>query len=57
MHIESGPHNLDEPKTLKVSLPTRVHLKLHHIKILEGTNVSETVCQALEAYFESTDEA
>lgn len=56
MHIESAAHNLDEPKTLKVSLPTRVHLKLHHIKILKGTNVSETVRQALEAYFEAGED-
>ncbi len=52
MMIRDGPRNLDEPKTLKVTLPTKLHLQLHQLKILSGQNISDTVEDALNAYFD-----
>lgn len=52
MMIRDGPRDLDEPKTLKVTLPTKLHLQLHQLKILSGQNISDTVEEALDAYFE-----
>lgn len=51
MRIQDKDVDLSEPKTLKVSLPARLHLQLHSLKILTGTNISETVEEALNAYF------
>ncbi len=42
--------DLDESKTLKVTLPASMHLKLHSLKVLTGTNISETVEEAVEAH-------
>lgn len=52
MMIRDGPRDLDEPKTLKVTLPTKLHLQLHQLKILSGQNISDTVEEALESYFD-----
>lgn len=48
--------DLDESKRLKVQVPVRQHLQLHRIKVLEGQNLSETVRQALDGYFEQVEE-
>lgn len=42
--------DLDESKTLKVTLPASMHLKLHSLKVLTGTNISETVQEAVEEH-------
>lgn len=55
-HHEDGRDDLDERKRLKVKLPVRQHLQLHRIKVLEGQNLSETVRQALDAFFEELEE-
>lgn len=52
MRIRDEGKDLSEPKTLKVSLPARLHLKLHSLKILTGTTISDTVEDAVERYFE-----
>lgn len=56
MRIQNETKDLSEPKTLKVSLPARLHLKLHSLKILSGTTISDTVEQALEEYFEEASD-
>lgn len=58
MDIRDDDMDLDEEKTMKVSLSKRLHLKLHSMKILTGTTVSEMVEEAVIAYFEDrADEA
>jgi metal-responsive CopG/Arc/MetJ family transcriptional regulator len=52
MDIRDDDMDLEEDKTMKVSLPKRLHLKLHSLKILTGTTVSEMVEEAVVAYFE-----
>lgn len=44
----------EEERTVKVSIPVRLRMKLHILKILEGQNLSKTVEVALEDYFEKT---
>lgn len=56
MDIRDDNMDLDEDKTMKVSLPKRLHLKLHSLKILTGTTVSEMVEEAVVAYFEERAE-
>lgn len=51
MRIRNEETDLSEPKTLKVSLPARLHLKLHSLKILTGTTISDTVEDALDEFF------
>lgn len=57
MHIRSDDKDLAEPKTLKVTLPTGLHLRLHSLKILTGRTISATVEHALESYFEEDTRA
>ncbi len=52
MRIKEGDRDLSEPKTLKVSIPARLHLRLHSLKILTGTTISDTVEDALSAYLD-----
>lgn len=51
MRIRDDDIDLSESKTLKVSLPAKLHLQLHSLKILTGTNISDTVEEALDSYF------
>lgn len=51
MKIREDDVDLSEEKTLKVSVPARLHLQLHSVKILKGTNISDTVEAALRQYF------
>lgn len=41
----------EELKEIKVKLPVRQHIKLHSIKLMMNQNISDTVEEALEAYF------
>lgn len=52
MEIPTPDHDMSEPKTLKITLPARLHLRLHSVKILTGTTISDTVKQALAEFFE-----
>lgn len=44
--------DLDESKTLKVTLPAAMHLKLHSLKVLTGQNISETVEEAVQTHLD-----
>lgn len=52
MMLKKNDTGLSEPKTLKVTLPTKLHLQLHQLKILSGTNISEMVEAALYEYLD-----
>lgn len=56
MDIQTN-RDLSESKTLKVALPTRLHIRLHQVKILSGKNISDTVQDALEAYLDDAGPA
>lgn len=51
MDIQEAKKDLTEGKELKVKIPVQYHVKLHSIKILEGTQMRETIMAALDAYF------
>lgn len=38
-------------KEVKVKIPINYHIKLHSMKVLTGKAISDTVTEALEAYF------
>lgn len=39
-------------KDLKVRLPVHYHMKLQTLKILKGKNMSDSLCEALDLYFQ-----
>ncbi len=44
--------DLEERKEVRVKIPLGYHLKLHSMKVLTGKQISDTVTEALETYFE-----
>lgn len=50
MNINTPQADLSGTKTLKVTIPKRMHLKLHSQKLLTGTTISEMVENAVQAY-------
>lgn len=42
---------VDRVKEVKVKIPINYHIKLHSMKVLTGKAISDTVTEALEAYF------
>ena len=46
---------IDE-KDLKVRIPVRLHIKLHSVKVLTGKHISDSITEALDAYFEDAPE-
>ncbi|MDX1612038.1 MAG: hypothetical protein R3185_06685 [Candidatus Thermoplasmatota archaeon] len=56
MMIKETRRDLSEPKTLKVSLPTRLHLALHQVKILTGQTISDTVADAIQRHLQELRE-
>jgi hypothetical protein len=42
---------IDRVKEVKVKIPLNYHIKLHSMKVLTGKAISDTVTEALEAYF------
>ena len=50
------PANLTEDKEIKVKIPLDYHIKLHTVKVVSGTAISETVKAALESYFEELNQ-
>lgn len=42
---------LTDDKEIKVRIPLDYHIKLHTVKVVSGTAISETVKAALESYF------
>lgn len=49
--------DLSKRKSIKVKLPLRQHIKLHALKLFTENNISETVEEALDGYFEVLREA
>lgn len=45
-------NTVDMMKDLKVRLPVRYHMKLQTLKILKGKNMSDSLCEALDLYFQ-----
>lgn len=43
--------DLSGDKELKVKIATRLHVQLHHMKIVHGKRIQDTVAEALESYF------
>jgi hypothetical protein len=46
------PSSMNEDKEIKVRIPLDYHIKLHTVKVVSGTAISDTVKVALEKYFE-----
>jgi len=55
VRIQNDEADMEESKTMKVQIPTRLHIKLHSLKILSGQTISDTVEEAVESYFEAND--
>lgn len=51
MYLNEDEDTIDGEKQLKVKIPVRMHVRLHTLKILTGETISDTVAEALEAYF------
>lgn len=43
-------------KEIKVKIPLDYHIKLHTVKVVQGTNISDTVRMALTEYFDDLRE-
>lgn len=52
---EGNEEDLDEDSTVKITIPKRLHIKLHSKKVLTGMQISEIATEALEAYFEDEE--
>jgi hypothetical protein len=46
------PASMHEDKEIKVRIPLDYHIKLHTVKVVSGTAISDTVKEALENYFD-----
>ncbi|MFA5860409.1 MAG: hypothetical protein WDA16_01815 [Candidatus Thermoplasmatota archaeon] len=46
------PSTMHEDKEIKVRIPLDYHIKLHTVKVVSGTAISDTVKAALESYFD-----
>ncbi len=49
---ETTEEDLDRMREFKVHVPLSLHLRLHRHRLLTGTSLSQTMSDALEAYFE-----
>lgn len=56
MNLDTADVDLEGEKTMKVTIPKRLHLKLHSLKILTGTTISQTVEDAVLAFLEDRGE-
>jgi len=43
-------------KEIKVRIPVNFHLKLHAFKVLKGKPISDTIVEALDAYFKAAEQ-
>ena len=50
--LHKKPSVMTEDKEIKVRIPLDYHIKLHTVKVVNGTAISDTVKIALENYFE-----
>ncbi len=57
-HGERGKDQKDVEgeKEIKVKIPLDYHIKLHTVKVVQGTNISDTVRMALSEYFDDLRE-
>lgn len=46
------PVAMTEDKEIKVRIPIDYHVRLHTVKVVAGTPISDTVKRALESYFD-----
>lgn len=53
MLIEPPKGDPSRAKEVKVKIPMSYHVRLHSMKVLTGKPISDTVTEALEAYFVS----
>lgn len=51
MYIEKKKQDT-EIREMKVRIPSDFYMKLHSLKLLTGTQISEAVTDALQLYFE-----
>lgn len=47
------PATLSEEKEIKVRIPLDYHIKLHTVKVVSGSSISDTVKNALDDYFQA----
>jgi hypothetical protein len=47
------PATMSEDKEIKVRIPLDYHIKLHTVKVISGTPISDTVKNALDDYFKA----
>lgn len=53
---EARADDKNEPRQLKVTVPTEVLIRLHSLKILTGKNISDQVQEALYDYFDALED-
>lgn len=52
---DPGAHDAFSLKEIKVRIPVSYHLKLHAFKVLKGKPISDTIVEALDAYFRAAE--
>jgi hypothetical protein len=57
LHAGEAERDRNERRCLKVSLPVKLHIKLHALKLYNERTISETVEAALAMYFEKLRES
>jgi hypothetical protein len=53
--FDRDPMNYAAARMLRVKLPLRYHLWLHHIKLTTGKSMANVVQDALSLYFEQSE--
>lgn len=51
MLIHTPRPESDSRREIRIKIPTSLHVKLHAVRLLRGTSISEAVTEALEEYF------
>lgn len=51
MMIKDAKPKLGDSKELKVRIPAHQHLRLHAMRVMTGKQISQTMIEALDAYF------
>lgn len=54
--LPEEPHDELSLKEIKVRIPVSFHLKLHAFKVLKGKPISDTIVEALDAYFKAAEQ-
>lgn len=53
--LHEEPEDALSLKEIKVRIPVSFHLKLHAFKVLKGKPISDTIVEALDAYFKAAE--